>query len=66
MDLDAYAAVMRYGLQIPDKEAKDLPAKVYDAGIIELMAPLTEYVMLLLRGGRAESDESGGPDEGNA
>ena len=66
MNLDAYVATIRYGLQISDKEAKDLPAKVYEAGIIELMAPLTEYVMLLLRGGRVASKEpDGDAPEGN-
>jgi hypothetical protein len=64
-DLDAYTAVVRYGLQIPANEAKDLPEKVYEAGIFKLMPPLTEYVALLCRGGRAESEEAAGRDEGN-
>jgi hypothetical protein len=57
---------VRYGLQIPANETKELPEKVYKAGMTKLMNPLVDYIFVLLGGGRQDSGESEGDTEGNA
>lgn len=59
-DLDAFTAVVRYGLGIrSDAEAKDIESQVFRAGILRLTAPLTEFVLICANGGKP-IDETGG------
>lgn len=63
MDLDACAYVIRQGLGLSDAEAKELKAKVWSTGVIDLMAPIAKYLMILANGGRdSSSEEAGGED----
>lgn len=52
-DLEAFIAVIRYGLGIRnDAEAARIEDKVFRAGILNLTAPLTEFVLMLANGGK--------------
>jgi hypothetical protein len=56
-DLEAFIAVVRYGLGIrSDAEAKLIEERVFRAGVLRLTAPLTEYVLILANGGKPISD----------
>ncbi len=58
---DAIAFVIRQGLNLSDRDARDLPEKIYKNGItIELLIRLIKYVAILGNGGRPLPDE---PDE---
>jgi hypothetical protein len=56
MDFEAYANVLAAGVEgkIPanDKERKDAMQAVYETGVINLMAPMIEYLGILLNGGK--------------
>lgn len=55
---EAIAYVLRYGLNLSDKDAKDLPDRIYENGITaELIIPLIKYVVVLGNGGRPLPDE---------
>ena len=62
--LDAVVFILRLGLNLSDRDARDLPDKVYENGITaELLIPLIKYVAVLGNGGRPLPDE---PEDGNA
>lgn len=67
-DIDAIVNVVRLGLNLTDKESKDLPQRVYDAGIINLLPAVLGYVFVLANGGtrKEEKEDEGEPKEGNA
>ncbi len=64
-NFDAVVFILRLGLNLSDKDARDLPDRVYKNGITaELLIPLIKYVAILGNGGRALPDEpDNSPDE---
>lgn len=55
---DAVVFVLRLGLNLSDRDARDLPDRVYKNGITaELLIPLIKYVAILGNGGRPLPDE---------
>ena len=60
---DAVVFILRLGLNLSDRDARDLPEKVYENGITaELLIPLIKYVAVLGNGGRPLPDE---PEDNN-
>ena len=57
LDLDAYVAVIVQGAALERREAKEVPDLVWQSGMIDLLAPTTEFVMILANGGRPLGDE---------
>lgn len=58
MRFDAIAFVVRHGLSLDDKEAKDLDDTVFAVGPMALMAPCIEYLTILANGGRRAGKET--------
>lgn len=57
-NFDAVVFILRMGLNLSDKDARNLPDRVYENGITaELLIPLIKYVAVLGNGGRALPDE---------
>lgn len=57
-NFDAVVYILRNGLNLSDRDAKDLPDRVYANGItIELLVPLIKYVAILGNGGKPFPDE---------
>lgn len=55
---DAVVFILRFGLNLSDRDARDLPDRVYENGITaDLLIPLIKYVAVLGNGGRALPDE---------
>ncbi len=65
-NFDAAVFVIRVGLNLSGKDARDLPERVYKNGLTaELLIPLIEYVAILENGGRPveiSNEESKEPD----
>jgi hypothetical protein len=58
---DAVAFILRMGLNLNDRDARDLPERVYKNGLTaELLIPLIKYVAILGNGGKPLPDD---PDE---
>lgn len=67
MDLDAYVALIRHGAGLDANAAKELPPRIFRAGLANLTGPLSRYVALLISGGRASgADEPGEAGRGGA
>lgn len=69
-NFDAVVFILRLGLNLNDRDARDLPDKVYKNGLTaELLIALIKYVAILGNGGRPLPDEPGeegqGQDSGN-
>jgi hypothetical protein len=58
LELDAYIYIVRHGLGLKDSDAKGLDEKVFRSGIVNLQVPLTEYLAVLINGGRPVRDET--------
>ena len=57
-NFDSVVFILRMGLNLSDKDARDLPDRVYKNGITaELLIPLIKYVAILGNGGRPLPDE---------
>lgn len=65
MKFDAIAFVVRHGLALDDKEARDLDETIFRVGAMNLMVPCINYLVMLSNGGRASRDE-GAPAAGEA
>ena len=56
LNFDTYIDVIYVGVkkQLPsnEKERKETAQEIFNTGIVDLLAPVTEYIMLLLNGGR--------------
>lgn len=59
LDIDASAVIVRYGAGIDAKAALDLRAKIFRAGLINIMPHLTSYILLLMQGGREIKVDAG-------
>lgn len=60
--LDAVVFILRMGLNLSDRDARDLPERVYKNGITaELLIPLIKYIAILGNGGKPLPDE---PEDG--
>lgn len=55
-DLDAFALVIRSGANLKDSH-EVVMQKAFDTGLVPLVAPLSEYIGLLLNGGRSFADD---------
>lgn len=55
-DFEAISTVIRFGLGVPDGDANGFDEKVYQAGVLRLTAPATEYLLMLANGGRPLDD----------
>lgn len=60
-NFDAISATIVAGVGVEGKEARDLIQKVAKTSIVELVPPLTAFVMILLNGGKPLADDD---DEG--
>ncbi len=57
-NLDAVVFILRQGLNLSDRDARDLPDRVFKNGITaELLIPLIRYVAVLGNGGRPIDEE---------
>ena len=62
-NFDSVVFIIRLGLNLSDRDARDLPERVYKNGITaELLIPLIKYVAILGNGGRPLPDE---PEDGS-
>ncbi len=75
MDLDAFVFIIGLGLDSDERERKRLPEMVFSAGLLNLVAPVTKFMMVLANGGRpvdgdndgdAEDKDGGRDDAGNS
>jgi hypothetical protein len=58
-DLDAYVAIVRFGLGLrTDAEAKGLAEKVFAAGVRDMALPLVEFLIILANGGKPVEDKA--------
>ncbi len=66
-NFDSVVFILRMGLNLSDKDARDLPERVYKNGITaELLIPLINYVAILGNGGRPlDLDENKTNDKDN-
>lgn len=62
-NLGALAVIVRHGGGFEQKQLGELRAKVFRTGTIKLLAPLTQYVALLMQGGK-EAGEDANKGEG--
>jgi hypothetical protein len=63
-DLEAFTAVVRYGMGIrSDTEGHFVEQQVFRAGILRLTAPLTEFVLICANGGKPIDDAGGTPSD---
>jgi hypothetical protein len=64
---DSVVFILKLGLNLSDRDARDLPDRVYKNGITaELLIPLIKYVAVLGNGGRAiEEEEDSDTGNGN-
>lgn len=57
-NLDAVVSILKLGLNLSDKEARDLPDRVWKNGLTaELLIPLIKYVAILGNGGKPLPDD---------
>lgn len=54
-DFSAYVAVVAFG---SGRQAKDIEAAVFEAGLPQLVKPLSDYLALLANGGRPVETEA--------
>lgn len=64
LDPDQLAEIIAIGADIEQAKAKKLPDAIFDAGIVNVLPKVTEYLMLLLdptgkKDEETEADESG-------
>lgn len=65
-DFDAMAAVIRAGLGLTGNAVKNLDGQIYRTGLVNLIGPLTRFVMIVGNGGRPRpKDAEDGDDSGN-
>lgn len=57
LDFDAMHTIVKHGLQPDDKLAKRLQGLLFRGGIVRLIQPLTEYLMILSNGGQRPTPE---------
>lgn len=57
-DVDAYITIIRLGLNLDKKSAEGLKEKVFSEGVTTLATALSEYVALLLNGGKRTNPEA--------
>ena len=66
-DADAVSFILRHGLNMDDRAARDLPERVFRNGLTgDLLVSLIRYVAILGNGGKPLPDEPDGSDEGEA
>lgn len=65
VDFRAAVKIIKYGLNADDALAKRLDDLVFAEGIMNQIAPLTRFLMLLANGGREPKGEDDKGDEGN-
>lgn len=58
LNLEAYTEIVKAGSGAKEAEQRDLPEKVFRAGVTRLSGPIAEYLSLLLNGGRPPADEA--------
>lgn len=66
-NFDAVVFILRHGLNLSDRDARDLPDRVYRNGVTgELLVALIRYVAILGNGGKPLPDEPEDNDAGEA
>ncbi|MEQ1938616.1 hypothetical protein ABMA46_10200 [Mesorhizobium sp. CN5-321] len=58
-NFDAISGTIVAGAGVDGKDARDMTQKVAKTNIIELVPPLTAFVMILLNGGKPLADDDG-------
>ena len=69
MNISGLSFIVAAGCGIGQREAKDLPEKIFSAGAINLLPKVTEYLMLLMNPtgkDAVDDDDSEGDSEGEA
>ena len=57
-DVDAVAFILRHGLNLSDRDARDLPDRIYRNGVTgDFLVALIKYVAILGNGGKPLPDE---------
>jgi len=57
-DFQAATTIIRWGLNLPDSEAKKLPDQVFDTGLtVDLLVPLIRFIGILANGGKPLPDD---------
>ena len=62
-DFDAMAAVIRAGLGLTGNAVKGLDGQIYRTGLVNLIGPLTRFVMIVGNGGRPRPDNADDEDK---
>lgn len=69
LNLEAYTEIIKAGSGLKDAEQRELPERVFRAGVTRLSGPLAEFLSILLNGGRPVSPDDDltaeSPAEGN-
>ena len=66
-DFQAAATVIRWGLNMPDSEAKKLPDQLFATGMtVDLLVPLIRYIGILANGGKPLPDDPVELDDASA
>lgn len=60
-DIDTIASVVSLGLGVSGKDAKDIPDRVFNTGLADLIGPVSTYLTILANGGRPVT--SGGEED---
>lgn len=55
LDFDTIVQVVSLGSSASDRDAKDLPDRVFEAGITTLSGPIIRYLSMLANGGRPQT-----------
>jgi hypothetical protein len=58
LDFRAIVQIIKHGTNADDALSKRLDELVFETGVVNLMAPLVKYLMLLARGGHPEEGEA--------
>lgn len=64
LSLDSLSFVVQAGSGMGQKEAKDLPEQVFQAGIVNVAGPVSEYLAMLLNPSGKSASGKEGDDSG--
>lgn len=65
MNMDAIVFIIGQGLGAADKEMKELPEKIWRAGVSDVAPDVIKFVRFLMNGGRNDDAGGEGSGEGN-
>lgn len=65
LSLDALVFVVQAGAGLAQRDAKDLPDRVFEAGIVNVAGPVSEYLAMLLNPSGKSANDTDGEKSGN-